>query len=161
MANYRWFWVAADGNTVVSLQHQLRGAELVRSKEEGWHRIYGDLEKYPEREEGVELPRNASGKLLSTANLAKEPQGVPESTAVRDEPGLPTDFLVKLAEDGIAPSDLAGISDEDLLAIPGVGPKKLEVIREHYPFEGDGSDEPEFPDDDGDDDVDDTDSMPF
>ena len=112
----RWFWVAADGKTVVSLSGQLSGDELRRSVEEGWHRLYNNIHAYATDDE-----LDALG-----ATPAASPAPIHTGSVVRD--------------DSLSPSILSALGDAGI-SIKGIGGKSIELIRELYPVEEVGVDE--------------------
>lgn len=124
----RWFWVAADGQTVVSLNHQLRGEELARCQNEGWHRLYNNIWAYASEEE------------LAALGAVPAPPAPIHSGSVTHENALAHSTVAALTEAGITPAETPYFGDDALLSIKGIGAKSLAAIRDLYPVENAGTD---------------------
>lgn len=78
------------------------------------------------------------GAFVETPEMAKVRQGevalqTPALPNGDSTPKLPQDIIDRLKEEGYAsPDEVLAASDDELLAIEGIGPKTLEKIREAY-----------------------------
>lgn len=73
----------------------------------------------------------ATGQLIIVEETLPEPPPPPPPSGWPG--GLRLDIVELLEKSGVTPLALAGMSDKEIAAIPGIGPSKLEIIRKYFP----------------------------